>query len=124
MFGREKVQTGDEHRVLSDVNPEPMDEPTRMGIIHEEVAQNSGGSFETNKKRYNSRSRVRKFTVGTQVQVTNKVLSSAADKRAAKLAPLRKVAYIGKILGDDTYELIDSQQKVIGNYHANDLAIR
>lgn len=94
-----------------------------MSIIQEEAAQCARGSFESNKERYDSRSKVRKFKVGTQVQVINKVLSSAADGRAAKLAPLRKVAYIGKILGDDTYELIDGHQRVMGTYHANDLAI-
>lgn len=124
LYGREKIHTGDEYKIIVDANPEQTYVPDRVNVIWEEVAEKSRNTFDTNKKRYNMRARVRKFKKGDMVRVSSKNLSNAADRFAAKLAPLRKQAYVSKIIGNDIYELVDSQQNVIGNYHANDLAIR
>lgn len=124
LHGREKVQTGNEYLTLLDVNPDQTDSPDRMEIILEEAGQKSRQTFEENAKRYGARSKVRTFKVGDMVRVTSKTLSSAGNQYSAKLAPLRKEAYIAQKLGSDTYELIDGKHKVIGRYHANDLAVR
>lgn len=124
LFGREKIHTGDEYKIILDVNPDQTFVPDRTEVIWEEAAEEARGTFEENRKRYNTRAALRKFNVGDQVRYAVRNLSSAADKFAGKLAPIRKNAYIAKIIGNDTYELMDTQQKPIGVYHANDLASR
>lgn len=121
LFGREKVCTGDEYRILLDENPNQTADPDRAELIREEAAENARGRFEVNKKQYNTRARVRKFKVGDMVRCVNKVLSSAAEGFSQKLAPKRREAYVKAAVGKDTYELIDKSGKNLGMYHANDL---
>jgi len=124
LYGREKIHTGDEYKILLDVNPDQTYVPDRVEVIWEEAAEKARESFEKNKERYNMRSRVRKFQMGAQVRVAAKNLSSAANQFSAKLGPVRHTAYVSKVIGNDTYEIVDGQQKIIGIYHANDLAVR
>lgn len=154
VFGQEKHQTGDEHRLLSDPNvhdneneegsnsaqsndrAEPLpesaelpvepgqangamaEEQRRQEIMREEASNKARESHEINKRRHGLRARTRKFQLGDQVYVAHKQLSSASDRFASKLAPVRRVAFIEKVLGQDTYELRGIDGQSLGKYHA------
>lgn len=121
VFGKEKTMTGDEHRLLIDINP-PLDlSNDRRELIYEEAAAKQRDAFEINKRKHNLRAVIRKFKVGDSVLVTNRQQSNAADKFAQKLAPLKRRAIITQVLGNDTYSLKDFQNKEIGTHHANDI---
>lgn len=113
--------TGDEHKLIVDANP-PLDlSKERREFIYEEAAAKQREAFEINKRKHNLRAVVRKFKVGDSVLVTNRQQSSAADKFAQKLAPIKRRAIVTKVLGNDTYSLKDFQNKEIGTHHANDI---
>ncbi|XP_055307110.1 uncharacterized protein K02A2.6-like [Sitodiplosis mosellana] len=123
--GRERAQTGDEHTVILDANPETAQADfERMALIHEAVSDQSRTSFEENRRRYDTRARVRKFKIGDSVYVLHRELSSSVKKIAGKLNPVKKQATITKIIGNDTYELIDSQSRPLGKHNAKDIMVR
>lgn len=124
MFGREKAQTGDEHRILFDANPERTPEKERIEVLRDQIATQSRTAFETNRRTYDLRARIRKFKVGDVVFVHNRILSSGADQYSRKLAPLRKQAIVKEKIGQDTYALTDMSGADYGHYHANDLMLR
>lgn len=124
MHGREKAKTGDEHRLIFDVNPEIASNTDRMAMIREDVANQSRTAFETNRKVYDTRAQTRKFKDGDVVYVHNRVLSSGPEQYTRKLAPLRRQVIVKEKLGNDTYALVDLQGNDYGHYHANDIMIR
>lgn len=124
LHGRERAQTGDEHTIILDANPEIQPTEERMTLIHEAVANQSRTGFEENRKRYDTRARERKFKIGDSVYVLHRELSSAAKKISGKLNPIKKQAFISKIIGNDTYELIDSQSRTLGKHNAKDIMVR
>lgn len=124
LFGREKAQTGDEHRILFDANPERTPEKERIEVLRDQIATQSRTAFETNRRTYDLRARIRKFKVGDVVFVHNRILSSGADQYSRKLAPLRKQAIVKEKIGQDTYALTDMSGADYGHYHANDLMLR
>lgn len=119
IFGRERAQTGDEHKVLLDANPEIAPIPDRMEIIRDAVADQARTGFEENRRRYDTRSKIRKFKSGDSVYVLHRELSSADKKISGKLNPVKKQA-----IGNDIYELVDTQNKSLGKYNAKDIMIR
>lgn len=124
LYGREKAQTGDEHRILFDANLERVPDRDRMEVLRDQIASQSRTAFETNRRTYDLRARVRKFNVGDVVYVHNRVLSSGPDQYTRKLAPLRKQAIVKEKIGQDTYALTDMSGGDFGHYHANDLILR
>lgn len=82
-------------------------------MIYEEAAKKQREAFELNKIKHNLRAVIRKFKLGDSVVVTNRQQSSAADKFTRKLAPLKSRAVITKVLGNDTYQLGDFQNRDI-----------
>lgn len=124
LFGREKAQTGDEHAKLFDANPEQTNDRDRMDFIHENMANHSRAAFETNRRAYDLRSKVRKFNIGDIVYVHNRVLSSGPEQYTRKLAALRRQAVVKEKIGGDTYALTDLSGNDLGHYHANDIMLR
>ncbi|RYE19575.1 MAG: transposase [Sphingobacteriaceae bacterium] len=124
LFGREKAQTGDEHKVILDANPELARTPERMEVIQQAVANQARTQFEVNRRRYDTRATVRKFKIGDFVYIKHREQSSKGKKISSKLNPVKKKAIIHNILGQDTYELIDSQSRSLGKYNAIDIMIR
>lgn len=129
VYGREKAQSGEEHRLIGDVNhtdvsPEEVTE--NRGVIYENVAEQQRVAFEKNKQHYDLRARIRKFKPGDQVYIKNQIQSSAGDQITKKLAQVKKLAYIQQKVENatDMYRLSDSQGKEIGIYHANQLYSR
>lgn len=124
LFGRERAQTGDEHKILLDANPETEQTAERMETIREAVADQSRTGFEENRRRYDTRAQVRKFKIGDSVYVRHRELSSAAKKISGKLNPVKKQAVVSNVIGEDTYELVDSQSRPLGKHNAKDIMIR
>lgn len=126
-FGREKSQTGHEHRLIHDENAnETIVEPEKRELIYEAAAEEQRSAFEKNKERYNLRAKQRSFKPGDLVWVANQKQSSASDRYTQKLGPKRRMAYVKQqITGTkDMYELVDGQNKSIGRYHATDIQTR
>lgn len=129
VFGREKNQTGNEHKIIGDENQtERTDEEEAefRGLIYDRVAEEERAMFEQNKKRYNLRASERKFNAGDIVYIKNQKQSSAGDMYTQKLAPLRIQAFIKERVenASDIYELIDGNGKLLGRFHANQLFTR
>lgn len=119
VYGHEKAETGDEHRILMDATPDRTDERDRRELIYDEAAEAQRAQFEQNAKRYNLRGASRTFAPGDEVFVQNKKLSSAADKYTQKLAEKKIPARIKGVLGKDTYLVTDRNGKEIGNWHSS-----
>lgn len=124
LHGRERAQTGNEHTIILDANPEMTQTDERMELIHAADANQSRTGFEENRKRYDTRSKVQKFKIGDSVYVFYRELSSAAKKTSGKLNPVKRQATIAKVVGNDSYDLIDSQNRSLGKYNAKDIMIR
>lgn len=124
LYGREKAQTGDEHKLLFDANPDRVPDDDRMAIIHDQMANQSRTAFEANRKVYNTRARVRVFKEGDVVLIHNRILSSGADQITKKLAPQRKQAVVKQRIGENTYELTSLGGDELGHYHANEIMLR
>lgn len=124
LYGREKAQTGDEHKLLFDANPDRTTDRDRMQIIHEQIADQSRSAYETNRRAYDTRAHVRKFKEGDEIYVHNRVLSSGPEQYTRKLAAIRKQARVRRKFGSDTYELADLAGNDIGHYHANEMMTR
>lgn len=97
---------------------EVAEEQARQENIREEASNKARESHETNKRRYGLRARTRKFQIGDQVYVVHKQLSSVSDRFASKLANTKRVAFIDKVLGQDTYELRGTDGQTLGKFHA------
>lgn len=67
VFGKEKSQTGNEHRLLNDATSGKLPEADRKELIYEEAAEKARAAFEQNKRRYNLRATERVFKVGDTV---------------------------------------------------------
>lgn len=121
VYGQEKTNTGNEYRVIRDIN-QPFDSETdKRNAIYEEAAENQRTAYEINRRRHDLRASTRKFKPGDIVFVRIQRQSSAGDKYTQKLAPIKKPAIVKTPMGSDTYILTDWSQKEIGKYHANDI---
>lgn len=137
VFGREKNQSGLEHRLVDDANRTELtveQETERREIIYENVAEQQRAAFEQNSKRYNLRAKPRTFNDGDAVFIRNNLQSSAGDSVTKKLAEVKKMVYVvttteestyyvqKKVEGSsDIYTLVDGQGKLVGDYHANQI---
>lgn len=119
VYGHEKAETGDEHRIIMDATPGRTDDGERRELIRDEAAEAQRKQFEQNRKRYNLRAKPRNFQVGDEVFIDNKQLSSAADYYTRKLATKKIPVRISKALGSDTYLIVDRNGKEIGRWHAS-----
>lgn len=126
VFGREKTQSGDEHRVINDPNEVKISEEEaaeNRDMIYDQIAEQQRAMFEKNKRHYDLRARERSFKAGDVVYVRNNVQSSAADSISKKLAPIKKLGYIKEKVGNSShiYRLTDGQNKDMGVYHASQI---
>lgn len=126
VFGKEKTQSGDEHRVIHDPNEKTVSEEEAIenrDMIYDQVAEQQRAMFEKNRRHYDLRARERTFQTGDTVYIKNNIQSSAADAISKKLAPVKKLAYIKEKVGNSShmYRLIDGQRKDLGVYHASQI---
>jgi RNase H-like domain found in reverse transcriptase/Reverse transcriptase (RNA-dependent DNA polymerase)/Integrase zinc binding domain/Integrase core domain len=78
-------------------------------------------AYGRNMKSYNLRKRDAEFNVGDKVWRLNKVLSNAANRFSAKLAPRYILSEVSKKFSKLVYELIDSNGNKAGKWHIKDL---
>lgn len=123
-FGREHIRDGREYSQLIDVNPHHSLDPERLKDVQIESREKQADTYEQTKLRRSPRSKVRFFKEGDMVFIPKYKLSSAGEKYAAKLAPGKVQGYIKKCLGENTYEIIDGNQKPLGNHHASKIYTR
>lgn len=119
VFGHDKTETGNEHRILLDATPSLDDELDRRELIYDEAAEAQRAQHEENKKRYNLRATKRTFAVGDEVMIENKKLSNAGNKYAQKLAARKILARVKEAVGNDTYRLTDRNGNDLGKWHAS-----
>lgn len=122
--GREFVKHGNEYKMLVDTNPHHTIDPETIQDIREEARELQGDRYEERKVRHSTRARIRNFDIGAEVYIANNKLSSLGQGYNAKLAPSKIRAYVVKKLGENTYTLVDSKQKPLGNHHADQIMTR
>lgn len=129
VYGREKHQSGTEHRVISDVNDtwKSLEEQEEsMGVVYDQVAEEQRAAFEKNKRRYDLRSTVRSFKEGDLVFIKNYKQSSAGNNYTYKLAPVKIECRIKAVVKGtkNMYVIADMSGRELGTYHANQLFTR
>lgn len=125
-FGFNMVTHGDTYSLLRNVNL--LDEPDtairredQLQLIRKELRKNMSEAHETNRDRYNLRTRPMSYTIGQLIYRRNFAQSSAEKRFNSKLAPVFLPAKIRKKVGNVYYELEDLDGKFIGTYHAKDM---
>lgn len=88
VFGKEKIMSGDEYKLIVDVNEPPDLSNERREAIHEEAASTQREAYELNRRKHDLRAWVRKFKTGDIVMVKIHKHSNAGDKYTQKLAPI------------------------------------
>lgn len=128
VFGKEKMQSGNEHRLIGDVNEQLGEEEMKekREIIYEQVGEQQRAAYERNRRQYNMRAQVRTFKPGDQVYLKEQIQSSTAEAIAKKLSPLKKIMFIKEKVANSTdmYVIMDAQGKELGVYHANQIFTR
>lgn len=127
IFGREKCQEGNEHKLLRNANAEQEEANIPREVIYEQVAEQQRAQFEQNKNYYNLRATVRKFKMGDVVYIKNPKQSCAGENYAQKLAALKKPMLIKEIVpnASDIYKLMEATGKEVpGTYHASQIYTR
>lgn len=94
IYGKEKTETGDEFKLLLDINKDANIEEERRNWIHDEVSQALEKTHERSSRQFNTRTRVRKFAAGAQVYVKTNFQSNAGNRFTSKLAPIRKAVTV------------------------------
>lgn len=89
--------------------------------VFTDVRESLHKAYLRNSHTYNLRKRAVSFTVGDKVWRRNKVLSSAANKFMAKLAPKYILCTVRKKLSPLVYVLTNPDGTNAGNWHVKDL---
>lgn len=93
----------------------------QLPTIYNEVRKHLQKSYLKSKQHYDLRKRPLTFQVGDTVWKRNFILSDAAKKFSAKLAPKFLKCTVVRKHGDLAYELVDEFNKNIGRWHIKDL---
>ena len=94
----------------------------RLSEVQQIAADNSTAAQQRQARYYNASRRDVKFDLGEKVLKRNRILSSASQGVAAKLAPKFTGPYtISAQIGSNVYELKDSDGRPIGKVHVEDL---
>ena len=95
---------------------------TRLSVIRDLVIRHLEKASDRQGHYYNEGRREVVLGERDQVKKRHHILSSAANFRAAKLAPRFDGPYVvSKVLSPVVYQLSDTSGAVIGSYHASDL---
>lgn len=104
---------GDRASYLSDLSG--------MASIFEEVNRKLHEAYAKNCKTYNFRKREITFQTGDKVWRRNKILSDAANRFAAKLAPKYLLSVVVKKISRLVYSFENLDSSHCGNWHVKDL---
>lgn len=111
--------TDGKHHLPIDV-AEPNERKT-LEKIREQVAQNLRSAYETNKRRYDLRTRDVQYNVGDLVWKIHTSLSNASQYYSSKLADRYVKCQVAAKTGTNTYRLTDMQGRDLGIYSTRDL---
>lgn len=89
----------------------------------EEIQENLVNAHEKYVKQYNTRSKMRNFSVGQEVYRRNFILSDAGEKKCKKFAKKFLKCRIRSQKATNLYELEDLTGKLIGVFHAKDIIL-
>lgn len=92
-----------------------------LNLVFQEVRGKLHSAYERNSKYYNLRRRNISFNKGDLVWRHNKVLSQAAIKYTAKLAPRFVLSKVHEKVSNVVYELIDLDGTKTGRWHIKDM---
>lgn len=126
VFGFNMITHGTSYSLLR--NFQLLDEPCaimsrddRLQTLRHDLRKQIRQAYETNKDRYNLRTRMPNFKVGDVIYRRNFAQSSMEKSFNAKLAPLFLKARIVQKLGNHYYCLEDMDGKHVGTFHAKDI---
>lgn len=123
-LGRELVRHSNEYENIVDVNPnEDSHDEDKKAIITEEASSKMTQSYENRRTKYNRKAKQRQFKENTLVYVPNMKLSNKAQQYNRKLAPTKIQGYVKRRIGNDTYEIVGLDGKLIGKIHADDICM-
>ena len=92
--------------------------------VQQIAADNASKVQKRQARYYNASRREVRYNLGDKVWKRNRVLSSALQGVAAKLAPKSAGPYtIAAQLGTNVYEVIDQDRKSVGKVHVEDLKL-
>ena len=90
--------------------------------VQQLAADNAAKAQQRQARYYNASRREVRYNLGDKVWKRNRVLSSASQSVAAKLAPKFAGPYtIAAQLGQNVYEVVDQDGKSVGKAHVEDL---
>lgn len=127
LFGDEMVCHGSTYKLLKQLDclKEPdilvIPKADKMRKIHDEIMEKIQDAHERNERRYNLRSRGRKFEVGQTVFRRLFHQSNLSKHYNAKFDQKFKKCRIKSILSENRFEIEDTDGKYAGTYHAKDL---
>lgn len=145
-FGREKVTSGDEFKRLIDVNNETIhstneneiqnqtqhsneiddlkETEVQRKLITEQVLENNRKIFDRNVRNQPPRACKKKFDIGTQIYFDNHKLSNKSEKFSQGLSARKKTGYIKKPIGDNMYEVVDTQNNTTIVLHTKNIYLQ
>lgn len=126
LFGNNMVCHGSSYKLLHKLGclQEDIEIPTqkdKMRRIHDELMEKISEAHEKNERRYNLRTRKRKFSVGQIVFRRLFHQSDLAKHFNAKFAPKFGKSRVKEVISDNRILLEDLNGKVIGPYHSKDI---
>lgn len=127
LFGYQKINDAKAYDLLRYLNclsegeVDILSTPDNLKLAHKTIRENIQKAFKNNESRYNLRSRTVEYYPGQPVYVRVHVLSDKSKNFCAKFAPKFEKAYIKSKVGNVSYVVVDSNNKIIGTYHTKDI---
>lgn len=126
LFGMDMITHGSSYKLLAktkllseSINPLTRDD--QLAILRKDLRKNMQEAYESNKNRYDLRTRPNSFSIGQEVFRRNFSQSNFEKRYNAKLAPVFIKSKIREKIGNHYYVLEDSNGKVAGTFHAKDI---
>lgn len=118
-FGMQMFTSGEEYDKDTVNPPEEDTKFDKLQETRELVKIQLRKSYETNKHRYDLRTRPIKYAVGDTVWLKTRVLSNAIKGIIEKFSPNYKKVKINRAIGSNSYEVADENGKIIGIYNTD-----
>lgn len=96
----------------------------KLQLLREDIKENLAKAHERYEKQYNTRAKERYFSEGQEVYRINFVLSDASNKICKKISKKFLPSRVKKRIGNNLYELQNSQGKDVGTFHVKDIILK
>lgn len=128
LFGFDMITQGSSYSLLK--NLKLLDEPAyhlsrddSLNLLRFDLRKHIREAYETNRERYNLRSKPQSFNIGQEVFRRSFVQSCSGKNFNAKLSPLFIKSRVREKLGSHYYLLEDLQGRTLGTFHAKDIRL-